>query len=197
MLNVWSKLYLADCEVIKFSKDLNIYPIFKNGRSSLILHAEQNHIPILKNREITKLNEITIYIRDPIERFISGVHTFFYFNKLEFNTENLKKINNHTFIDRHFMPHAFWLFHLFKYYKNKIILKDVNEVFDLVKLREGPWYPNRSSWNPLTQEQKEKIQEINYKKFTDIDYSIIKKYMNKKIDISIIIREIKNALSSS
>lgn len=197
MLKIWNQFFLADCEVIKFSKNLNVYPIFKNGRSSLTLYAERNKLPILKNKEISDLKEITIYIRDPLERFISGVHTFFYLNELKFSNKNLKKINDYVFVDRHFMPQAFWLFHLFKYFKKKVILKDVNEVLNLVPLREGPWYSNPKPWVSLTNNQKEKIKRLDYKKFTDIDYNIIKKHMNKKTNLSIIIKEIKYGLSSS
>jgi hypothetical protein len=40
---------LGDCEIIKFDNEKFIYPIFKNGRSSLTLFAEKNRLEILKN----------------------------------------------------------------------------------------------------------------------------------------------------
>jgi hypothetical protein len=89
MFKLWAKLFLADCEVIKFSSSLNIYPIYKNGRSSLTQYAEKNNLPIIKNKEISLLDNITIYIRDPLSRFVSGVHTFFYLNNFLSNNRGV------------------------------------------------------------------------------------------------------------
>jgi len=195
MFKHWIKLTTATCEVIKFSKKLNIYPIFKNGRSSLTIYAERNNIPIVKNKEILNLKDITIYIRDPLERFISGVHTFFYLNQLKIDNETLKKIDNFKIVDRHFVPQSVWLLHLYKFYRGDVILKDVKEVYNLVSLREGPWTKNPTPWITLTQQQEEQIKSLDYKKFTDIDYKILNKYMNKKTQLAKIIKEIKNAVS--
>lgn len=195
MFKHWIKLTTATCEVFKFSKKLNIYPIFKNGRSSLLQWALRNNIPVVKNKKISDLKDITIYIRDPLERFISGVHTFFYLNQLKIDDETLEKIDNFKIIDRHFMPQSFWLFHLYKFYRGDVILKPVEEVYDLVPLRGGPWTKNPIPWITLTQQQEDQIKSLDYKKFTDIDYEILNKYMNKKIRLDKIIKEIKNAVS--
>ena len=189
------KLTTADCEVIKFSKELTIYPIFKNGRSSLTIYADCNNLPIVKNKKILNLKDITIYIRDPLERFVSGVHTFFYLNQLKINNNNLKKIDSFEIVDRHFLPQSFWLLHLYKFYRGYVILKDVKEVYDLVPLREGPWTKNPIPWVKLTKQQEKQIKHLDYKKFTDVDTQILYKYMNKKIQLSKIIKEIKNAVS--
>lgn len=195
MFKHWIKLTTATCEVIKFSKKLNIYPIFKNGRSSLTIYAGRNGIPIVKNKEISNLKDITIYIRDPLERFISGVHTFFYLNQLKMDDETLKKIDNFEIVNRHFVPQFVWLLHLYKFYRGDVILKDVEEVYKLVPLREGPWTDNPIPWITLSQEREDRIKSLNYKNFTDIDYEIIDKYMNKKIPLDKIVKEIKNEVS--
>jgi hypothetical protein len=195
MFKNWIKLIRADCEVIKFSENLNIYPIFKNGRSSLTGYASHTDRPILKNKEISNLTDITIYIRDPLKRFVSGVHTFFYLNQLKLNDTNLKKIDSFEIVDRHFAPQWFWLLHLHKFYKGNIILKNIKEAYDLVPWRDGPWTKNPIPWIRLTKQQEEQIKILDYKKFTDIDYKIINERMNEKIQLSKIIKEIKDAVS--
>jgi hypothetical protein len=195
MLKHWIKLITADCEVIKFPDNLNVYPIFKNGRSSLTIYAEANNLPIIKNEDISSLTNITIYIRDPLERFVSGVHTFFYQNQLKINKENLNRINNFEIVDRHFMPQSFWLLHLYKFYRGDVILKDVKEVYDIVPLREGPWTNNTLPWTKLDEQKKKQIKTLDCKKFIDIDNHILRGYMNKKIKLYKIIKEIKNAVS--
>ena len=195
MFKFYTKLFLADCEVIKFSSSLNIYPIYKNGRSSLTQYAEKNNLPIIKNKEISLLDNITIYIRDPLSRFVSGVHTFFYLNNLKINYDFLEKINKFEIVDQHFMPQCFWFMHLFKFYKKNIYLRSVDEIYNLVPTRGGPWNCNPLPWNPLSSEDKKMIMSINYKKFTDIDYKILYPYMNKSIELGKVIKEIKNVLS--
>jgi len=195
MFKTWTRLFLADCEVIKFSSSLNIYPIYKNGRSSLTRYAEKNNLPIIKNKEISSLNDITIYIRDPLSRFVSGVHTFFYLNNLKMNYDVLEKINKFEIVNQHFVPQCFWLMHLFKFFKGKIQLKHVNEAYDLVPVRGGPWDGNPLPWFPLTDEDRKMIMSINYKKFTDMDYKILYPYMNKSVKLDKIIKKIKNVLS--
>ena len=195
MFKKWIKLTTADCEVIKFANNLNIYPIFKNGRSSLTKYAVRNKLPIVKNSDISVLKNITVHVRDPVERFVSGVHTYFYLNQLKINSETLKKIDNSEIIDRHFVPQSIWLLHLHKFYQGNVILKNVSEVYDLVSLREGPWTYNTIPWTTLTEQHKEQIKTINYKKFTDVDYIIIKKYINEEVLLSKLVKEIKNALS--
>jgi hypothetical protein len=195
MFKSYVRLFLADCEVIKFSSSLNIYPIYKNGRSSLTQYAKKNNLPIIKNKEISQLDNITLYIRDPIDRFVSGVHTFFYLNNLKITNDILKKINNFEIVDQHFMPQCFWLMHLFKYFKNNINLKNINEVYNLVPIRSGPWQDNPLPWKPLMDKDKKTILTMDYKKFTDIDYKILLPYMNKVVKLDKIVKEIKNVLS--
>ena len=57
------------------------------------------------------------------------------------------------------------------------------------------WTKNPIPWVKLTKQQEKQIKHLDYKKFTDVDTQILYKYMNKKIQLSKIIKEIKNALS--
>lgn len=196
MYKSWTRLFLADCEVIKFSTSLNIYPIYKNGRSSLKQYAELNNFPIVKNKEIAMLDDINIYIRDPLERFVSGVHTFCYLNNCKINYDILEKIDKSKIVNQHFLPQCFWLMHLFKFFKKNINVRSVDEVYNLVPLRSGPWSNHPLPWKPLVDKDRKIIMTINYKKFTDIDYKILYPYINKNsVSLNKIVRAIKNAMS--
>jgi hypothetical protein len=161
----------------------------------LTQYAKKNNLPIIINKEIFLLDNITIYIRDPLSRFVSGVHTFFYLNNLKINYDFLEKINKFEIVDQHFMPQCFWLMHLFKFFKKNIHLRYVDEIYDLVPIRGGPWDSNPLPWTPLSNEDKKIIMSINYKKFTDMDYKILYPYMNKSIELGKLVKEIKNVLS--
>ena len=182
----------ADCEVVKFSDEQFFYPIFKNGRSSLAIYAGRNNLPLLKNKEISNLKKITVFLRSPEERFVSGVHTFFYLaNKKSIDENTLKKIESFDIIDRHFIPQYLWLLHLHKYFNGIVKFKPVLELFNLIPNRDGPWNDNPNPWKPITEKERNKILSIEHKKYIEVDEKIIKKYMNKSVELKKIIKEFK------
>jgi hypothetical protein len=183
---------LGDCEIIKFDNEKFIYPIFKNGRSSLTLFAEKNRLEILKNKEISKLKNIIIFLRNPEERFVSGIWTFFYFTNNQLIDETvLKKIENLETIDKHFIPQYIWLFQLFKYFKGVVHLRPVTELYNLIPNRDGPWYQNPTPWKKITNKEKKKILSIKHEKYTNVDKKILKKYLKQSVELEKIIKEFK------
>jgi len=182
----------TDCEVIKFNKEEFFYPIYKNGSSSLKTYAERQNLPLLKNKEISNLKKITVFLRSPKERFVSGVYTFFHLTNTQFVDEKiLKKIENLKIINRHFVPQYLWLLHLQKYFNGIIELKSVKELYKLIPNRDGPWTNNSIVWREITPEDKNKILSIDYEKYVEVDEKIIKKYMNRSVELKILIKEFK------
>jgi len=182
----------ADCEVIKFNNDQFFYPIFKNGRSSLTKYAEKNNLKILKNKKISNLKKITVFLRSPQERFVSGVYTFFYFTNNQLIDETaLKKIESFDIVNRHFVPQYLWLLHLHKYFNGIIKFKSVSALYNLIPNRDGPWTDKTAPWKAITQKEKDKILSIEHKKYVEIDKKIIKKYMNRSVELKKLIKEFK------
>ena len=181
----------SDCEVIKFNNEQYFYPIFKNGRSSLIIYARKNNLKLLKNKEILNLKKITIFLRSPKERFLSGVHTFFYLTNNYVNENTLKKIENFDIIDRHFIPQYLWLLHLHKYFNGIVEFKPVLELLRLIPNRDGPWTTNPIPWRAMTQNDKDTISSIKHKKYIEVDDKIIKIYMNQSVALGKLIKEFK------
>jgi hypothetical protein len=182
----------ADCEVVKFDAEKFFYPIFKNGRSSLKMYAGKNNLQLLKNKEISNLKKITVFLRSPEERFVSGVYTFFYLTNNQSIDENtLKKIESFDIVDRHFIPQYLWLLHLHKYFNGIVEFKPVLELYNLIPNRDGPWTDNPSPWRAITQEEKGKILSIKHKKYIEVDNKIIKKYMNRSVELKKLIKEFK------
>ena len=187
-----TNILTTDCEVVKFNDEQFFYPIFKNGRSSLTVYAETNNLPLLKNKEISNLKKITVFLRSPEERFVSGVYTFFYFtNNQSIDKNILKKIESFDIVDRHFVPQYLWLLHLHKYFNGIVEFKPVIELLDLIPNRDGPWSKNPKPWHPITEKEKNKILSIENKKYIEVDEKIIKKYMNRSVELEKIIREFK------
>lgn len=191
MFKKLTNILTANCEVIKLDDDRYVYPIFKNGLSSLFQYAEIKNLAVFKNEKISMLKKITVFLRTPKARFASGVHTFFYLTNTKINENILKKIENFEIVNRHFIPQYLWLFHLYKYFNGEIEFRSVEELLKLIPNRDGPWTKNTHPWRPMTANEKNKILSIDYKKYTEVDEKLIKKYMNRSIKLEQIIKEFK------
>ena len=125
-------LYPNKCEVIQTTSHDFIYPIFKNGSSSLYREATEQNWKILINNQIKKCEEITVFIREPHKRFITGMNTYVE-NCLQKDLDKntiLFFISNYLFLDRHYMPQMFWLVNLVRYTKTDVFLnfKDISDI---------------------------------------------------------------------
>ena len=118
-------LYPNYVNVIAFSTG-NVFPIFKNGSTSLYQYSKITSTKILFNEQIRKLDAIEIILRDPLSRFISGVTTYVY-NELEKNPNLdlntiLYFVENYLFLNRHYSPQLSWLINLNRFSKAKLRL---------------------------------------------------------------------------
>ena len=189
MFKKQTNLFTADCIVILFRDDA-VYPIFKNGQTSLFEHTRHQTLKTtLKNDEISKLKKIKIFLREPRERFISGVHTVIEQEKINDVNGFLKKVENFRIYNRHFIPQYYWLLHLYKYFKGDVELLSVKKLYELIPNRAGP------AIKKITKQRRDQILTIDHKKYVDVDYKLIKKYIEKTVKLEKIIKEFKNAVS--
>ena len=189
MFRNWSKVFTTDCCVIQLEDNSTVYPIFKNGKSSLFVHAEKKKLNILKNKQIENIEKIKIFLRDPLRRFVSGVHTVIELEKINNVDVFLKEVESLRTYDRHFFPQFYWLMHLFKYFNGVIELSPVADLYELIPNR------NKPPIKKLTRLRKEKILTINNKIYVDVDYKLINKYLGQTVELEKIIREFKNEVS--
>ena len=110
-------IYPNRCEVIEFSDPQRfVYPIFKNGSSSLTEYARQQGYKTLLNEQIKKIKIIDVILRNPQDRFISGLNTFLWMTKRDHPDLDTKTIlhfaENYLFLNRHYAPQISWLINL-------------------------------------------------------------------------------------
>lgn len=119
-------LYSTRCEVIETASHLFIYPIFKNGSTSLYRTAKENNWKIIFNRQIKKCDSITVFINEPKKRLISGLNT--HIEHLFRDNKDLDQktieffLQKHLFLDRHYLPQIFWLVNLAEWLDKTAIL---------------------------------------------------------------------------
>ena len=188
MFKNWTKLFTTDCRVILVG-DNAVYPIFKNGQTSLVNYAKEKKLIVLKNQQLQTVEKIKVYLRDPLQRFVSGVHTVIEFEKINNVDMFLKDVECFATYNRHFVPQFYWLMHLFKYFKGSVELRPVEELYDLVPLRDSP------DIKTLTAARKKQIMSINNKAYVGVDYKLMDQYIGQTIDLEKIIKEFKNAVS--
>jgi len=191
MFKNWTNIFTTDCSVIKMLNGEYVYPIFKNGRSSLSNYAQQNELEVLKNEQLSTLEEITVFLRDPVKRFVSGVHTVIGFEDVINVPAFLKEVENFNFYNRHFIPQVYWLLHLLKYFKGKVKLLPVEELYNIIPNRDAP------KINKLTAERKQQILSIEHENYIQADQRLMHRYLGKTVELKTIIEEFKYALSSS
>ena len=175
MLTHWNKLLNTDCTVIDIGPH-TIYPIFKNGSSSLMSIADKTYT----NKQIANCNNINILLRDPEERFVSGINEYCKQNNLDVK-DTWELVYDDKIINRHFAPQWLWLFHLYKFYRGKVILKPFETINDYCKVHKN---------------KEEKQTDVALiKQFVEADYELIENHLNEPILLEKLIRKYKNVLS--
>ena len=210
ILQHWNKLLTTECKAIRIpwpskvtasgtqltDNGFVIYPIFKNGRTSLYHYGLEKQAETFINEQLKSLKHIHVFLREPNERFISGVNTYIEFENLGSQEDTiLKQIEEMKICDRHFVPQYFWLMHLSKYFKGSVRLATIKELRLTISTKDEPVKPNGTEIPHVTKKRKEKIKKINFKNYVDIDKKIIKKYINKTIVLENLIKEFHNVLS--
>jgi hypothetical protein len=108
------------CEVIEIIPSQRyVYPIFKNGWTSLHEYVNTHKCRLLINEQIKRINSIDVILRNPQQRLESGINTFVQMT-LRDNTELDQKTivwfaQNYLFLNRHYAPQFLWLINLARY----------------------------------------------------------------------------------
>lgn len=144
--NLDNTIFPDSCEVIEIvPSQLYVFPIFKNGSTSLYESMPDKPWKIISNSDIATIDQpITVYLRDARNRFISGVNTYIKRSK-EDNPEldeqtMLWFVDRYLFLNRHYCPQFFWLMNLVRYAGKNVQLKfeHMNNISNLTDVHSGP-----------------------------------------------------------
>ena len=137
------------------------------------------------------LYPITIFLRDPKERFVSGVNTFIQHlqsNDLDTRTI-LYFINRYLFLNRHYAPQFFWMLNLYRYsgpdtYVNFQHMTDISLLTTI---------HSHAGVEPITDQLLEHIQLFDWSKLELYFYldQILLDHIGKTVKICDLITHIK------
>jgi len=134
-------LYPNKCEIIQTASHEFIYPIFKNGSSSLFQTAKLNNWKILLNTQIKNCHKIIVFVREPVERFQTGINTVIEHVLRENLDEKtiIYLIKNNLLINKHFLSQFLWLISLGRYTNPEVILsfKHIESIKDYTDLNKN------------------------------------------------------------
>lgn len=174
MLTHWNKLLNTDCVVVDVGSH-TVYPIFRVGRSTLMSVCDKQYI----NKEIDHCSHVDILIRDPEERFVSGVNEYCRQHNLDVET-TWNEINAGRIHDRHFTPQYVWLLHLYKWYKGFITIRPFEHITNITEMHKH--------------KSESKIDVPVIESFVAVDRHLTDHY-NETVNIGYLIKRYRHALS--
>jgi len=131
-------LFPDECIVLEATENRYVYPIHKNGSTSL----HNSGFRKLSLDEIQNLTEIDVFVRDPASRYISGVSTFL--DDLHFDHyTSLQFVENYLFLNNHYAPQFYWLLNLQRFTRAKLRLRPLSELGSITKLHDNQSVKNR------------------------------------------------------
>jgi hypothetical protein len=172
-------LFPDECEVYEMGFGNFVYPIFKNGSSSL----KAENPTVIINRKIRAISNITVYVRDPFERYVSGVQTYLRHNPHLDRATALSMIDEYLFLNRHFALQFHWLLNLRRHYDNWLTFQSMDKLGNLTE----------NTWNALERDQAIVDYFKDNKKlhfYLELDKFLLK-YVGQKVKFAHILAELK------
>lgn len=127
---------------------------------------------------------ITVFLRDPRDRFVSGVNTFVQ----HLSSENLDThtvlyfVNRYLFLNRHYAPQFFWLLNLYKHVgpDTLVTLRAMSDISELTHRH------SHADVEPITPELEARIQGFDWSKLELYFYldQILLDHLNQTVRVA-------------
>ena len=111
------ELFPKLCEVVAMPLHNQwVYLIQKNGNSSLRIQQSRDNLAVFTNDEISALDCVDVYIRNPQARYVSGINTYLQHlqrdhPELDYSTA-FWFARRYKFLNTHYLPQFHWLANL-------------------------------------------------------------------------------------
>jgi hypothetical protein len=177
-------LFPDQLKVYELAPGQYVYPIYKNASSTIARVARRE----LNYFDIRELTTIDVYLRDPFERYISGVQTYLrYHPELDRETA-LKFIEEFLFLNSHFSLQFHWIINLSRMTDAWLHFRHVNELNSVT----------HEVWNTLTRDETLVDRFRDHSKlhyYLQLDKILYNEFMGKTVPVRAIGRHIENKYS--
>ena len=170
-------LFPDECEVLEVDNNRYVFPIHKNGSTSL----HNSGFRKLTLDEVRELSLVEVFVRDPIARYISGVTRFIDDTGFDYYTV-LHFVENYLFLNNHYAPQFYWLLNLQRFTRAKILLRPMSDLQTVTKLHD-----NQSQKNRLVSANEDKIQF-----YLKLDQVLVGELLGKTVTFKQIVQTIKH-----
>ena len=123
-----TELFPELCEVVEMPLHNQwVYLIQKNGSSSLRIKQSRDNLAVFTNDEISALDYVDVYIRNPRARYVSGINT--YLQHLQRDHPELDYLTafwfarRYKFLNTHYLPQFHWVANLSKYLRDDTLIR--------------------------------------------------------------------------
>lgn len=181
MLSQLDNIIFPDrCDVLEIVPSQRyVYPIYKNGSSSLY----ESGFRLMDHDELRNIPVVDIYVRNPYDRFVTGVNTFLKHNNNLDRATVLHFISNYLFLNRHFCPQFHWLVNLQRFTDAKIRINSINNLSDITSLKVN------QSEDPLLDEALS-TEKLHF--YLSIDKVLTEDLLGKTVPFKLIVQTIKH-----
>jgi hypothetical protein len=140
-----TELFPKLCEVVHVPLHNQwVYLIQKNGSSSLRIQQSRDNLAVFTNDEISALDYVDVYIRNPRARYVSGVNTYLQHLQRDHPELDFKTAfwfaRRYKFLNTHYLPQLHWISNLSRYLRldTKIRIRNFQDFFQITNLNLGP-----------------------------------------------------------
>ena len=168
------------CDVLEIVPSQRyVYPIYKNGSSSLY----ESGFRLVSSDELPNIDVVDIYVRNPYDRFVTGVNTFLQHNSSLDRATALHFINTYLFLNRHFCTQFHWLVNLQRFTNAKIRINHIDTLSDITALRSN------QSQDPLLDEALN-TEKLHF--YLSIDKVLTEDLLGKTVPFKLIVQTIRH-----
>lgn len=174
-------LFPDDCKILQISHEQFVYPIFKNGSSSL----RKSGFVAVPQSNFKDLKVVEVFLRDPFERFVGGVQTYLSHLDNTYDPDTvIAMIDEHLFLNRHFCLQFHWLVNLARHTPALIRLRPIQELNQITQR-----FSNTMTHSDQLCDRFQNNQRLQF--YLELDRIIIRKFMGATVKFQDIVRHIQ------
>lgn len=172
-----------------------VYPIFKNGTSSLLAQSTLSRWKIKFNEQLRNLESIDILLRDPHTRLVSGINTFVQHAVRDNPTLDTNTVlwfaKNYLYLNRHYASQFSWIVNLSRYcgVNTKLNFLPMSALSEFTELNEKP-----ENVESVTTDFSQQLGKVpNSEMYQRLDYSLVNSCLNQSLTFKEVIANVKDA----